>query len=134
MPAMADITVFKNDGVTNVIYVAKSPSAGDTVPAVWRFDGATPAYVGLKPEYRMLTKWNGNRSARRAEMTGVYSSVVTDSTTTIQSSIGKIVFDVSVAMPQSIPQADIDEAVSQFSNMLNSTLVRSCLKAGFAPT
>lgn len=134
MPAMADITVKKNDGTTDAIYVAKTPSAGDSVPAVWRYDAATPAYVGLKPEYRMQTKWNGNRTARRAEITGVYASVVTDSTTTVQSSIGKIVFDVSVAMPQSIPQADIDEAVSQFSNMINSTLVRSCLKAGFAPT
>jgi hypothetical protein len=134
MPTMADISVFKNDGTTNIVYVAKSPSAGDSVPAAWRSDAAAAAYAGLKPELRMVTKWNGARTARRCDITGVYPSTVVNTTTGVTESIGKVVFEASFAIPQMVPQADIDEAVSQLSNLLSSSLIRTSLKAGFAPT
>lgn len=134
MPAMADITVKKNDGTTDFVYVAKSPSAGDSVPAVWRGDAATASYAGLKPEIRMVSKWNGARTVRRVELTGVYPSVVTDTTTGAQSALGRVIIEVNVAAPQMLPQGDIDEAVSQILYLASTTLAKSCFKTGFAPT
>lgn len=134
MPAMADITVKKNDGTTDIVYVAKSPSAGDSSPAAWRSDAAGAAYAGLKPEFRFLSKWNGARTVRRCDVVGVFPSTVVNTTTGVTEAIGKVVFEGSFAIPQMIPQADIDEAVSQLSNMFSSVLMRSCFKAGFAPT
>lgn len=134
MPTMVDITVKKNDGTTDVVYVAKVPSSGDTVEAYWRCDANAAPYAGLKPEFRMSSRWNSAKTARRCNVTGVYPSVVTDSTTSTSSALGKIIFDGSFIIPQMVSQTDIDEAVSQLSNLLTSTLIRSSLKAGFAPT
>jgi hypothetical protein len=131
---MADITVKKNDGVTDILYVQKVPSSGDNVEAYWRSDAATAAYAGLKPEFRMATKWNQAKTARRCNIVGVYPSVAVDSTTTVSTAIGKVIAEVSFIIPQMVPQGDIDEAVSQISNLINSALIRSSLKAGFAPT
>lgn len=130
---MADITVLKNDGVTNIVYVAKAPSAGDNVPAIWRSDAHPAPYSGLKPEVRFVSRYNGPKTARRCSITGVYTSYATDSTTGVSSAIGRVVMDISVTAPTMVSQADIDEAVSQLTNFLTSTLIRSSLKVGFAP-
>lgn len=134
MPAMADITVKKNDGTTDIVYAAMTPSSGDNVAAFWRSTAAAAPYAGLKPDYKMSTRWNGAKDARRCDLVGTYTAYATDSTTTVSSSIGKIVFTGSWAIPQQVSQTDIDEAVSQLSNILTSSLIRSALKAGFAPT
>jgi hypothetical protein len=134
MPAIADITVKKNDGTTDIIYVAKVPSSGDNSPAIFRSDAHAAPYAGLKPELVVSSKWNGDKTVRRVSMLGKYNSYATDSTTSISMKIGQVTMDVTFAIPQSLPQADIDEGVSQLSNLVSSTLLRSCLKAGFAPT
>jgi hypothetical protein len=134
MPAIADITVKKNDGVTNVTYVGKAGSGGDASPALWRFDAHPAPLNSLKPELRLNSKWNGPRTARRMEATYVYKGYVTDTTTGVSSSIGAIPVTLSAPIPMSMPQADIDEAVSQAVNLFASTLFKDCLKAGFAAT
>lgn len=134
MPAIADITIKKNDGTTDIVYAAKVPSSGDNTAALFRSDANAAPYAGLKPELSVTSKWNGDKTVRRVSMIGKYNSYATDSTTTISSKIGSVTMDVTLAIPQSIPQADIDEGVSQLTNLITSTLIRSCLKAGFAPT
>lgn len=134
MPAIADITVKKNDGTTDIVYAAKVPSSGDNTAALFRSDAHAAPYAGLKPELNVASKWNGDKTVRRVNLLGKYHAYATDSTTTISTKIGSITMDLTFALPQSIPQADIDEGVSQLSNLINSALIRSCLKAGFAPT
>lgn len=134
MAAIADITVKKSDGTTDIVYAAKQPSSGDNVAAIWRSDANAAPYAGLKPVVSLLSKWNGDKTVRRLVGQGKYNSYSTDSTTTISSKLGSIVLDLTASAPQSIPQADIDEAVDQLLNVFASTAFRTALKSGFAPT
>lgn len=133
MPAFASITIKKNDGTTDATYVGKTPSGGDVNPAQWRYDTHPAPYAGLKPELRMAGKWNGPKTARRMTLDYVYRAYVTDSTTGVSSILGSIPFTISAPIPVGIPQADIDEAVSQCANLFGSTLVKNAFKEGFAP-
>jgi len=134
MPQMADITVKKNDGTTDIVYVAKQPSAGDRVSAVWRSDANAAPYAGLKPEFKLSSRSNADGSVRRCDFVGAYTGFATDSTTTISSAIGKVTLQGTVSVSQTLPAADINEGVSQLTNLIVSALMRQCLKDGFAPT
>jgi len=135
MPAMANITVKKNDGVTDIIYDALSASGGDNAPAVWRQDtGAVAGLpVGFRPMLKMVTSWNGPKTARQVKLNFTMPYAVQDSTTTLYQSKDRIVFDGIVTMPQGIPAANLNE-VAQLVNLLASALVKSAIQAGYAPT
>lgn len=136
MPAMANITVKKNDGTTDIVFDALSASGGDGSPAVWRQDtGAVSALpIGLRSLFKLLTQWNGPKTARQMKYQLHFPYAVQDSTTTLYSSKDKVLFDGIVTIPQGIPSTHIDEAISQGLNLLAATLVKSSGKAGFAPT
>jgi hypothetical protein len=134
MPSISNITVKKADGTTDVTFVAKVPSAGDSSPAVWRQDSHAAPYVGLKPELRMDSRFNGDRTARRVNLTLVYKTFFTDTTTGVASEQARAMMTASAVIPVMAPQADIDELVAQFGNLLYSTLVRDCFKQTYSPT
>lgn len=136
MPQMANITVKKNDGTTDIVYTAKSPSAGDSVPAVWRADsvGSAPSH---RPEYRLMSKntRKGGEEAREMRGTYKYPQLVTDTNLgglTIVKRDALISFNG--VFPKDMPAADINEAVSQAFNLFVSTLNKDSCKDGFAPT
>lgn len=133
MPSMANITVKKNDGTTDIIYNALTASAGDNVAAQWRNEsgGSQP---NAKPSMSMVSKYNSNRTARRVDIEYRYPQIYTDTTTGLVSVTNVIPISFSVALPLGAPDAAINEAVAQATNLLSSTLVRDSLKAGFAPT
>lgn len=133
MPSMADITVKKDDGVTNVIFVALNPSSGDTVPAFWRQD-AMGTQANLRATFSLKSTWNGPRDARRVEGVYQYPFTSTDSTTGLTSVVSKVPISFSATVPQGITDTVVAEAISQWANLMASTLVKSSLKAGFAPT
>jgi len=132
MPNMANITVKKNDGTTDVVYTALAPSAGDKTPAYWRNNTVGTAEAH-KPEMRMSSKPNGDNSSRQVVTNFSYPSIVvgTDGKTSI---IARTNFTLSVSLPQGMPTTDVNEAVSQFLNLCASTLVKDSYKAGFSPT
>lgn len=130
---MANITVKKADGTTDIVFTALTPSAGDNIPAVWRNENAAlPA--GGRPVASLLTKWNGPRTARRSEFSFSYPVTYTDTTTTLTKVAHKIPFTVSCVVPQEVPDATIAEAVHQASNLLVSVLMRDSIKSGYSPT
>lgn len=133
MPAIADITVKKNDGTTDVVYVAMAPSSGDTVPAVWRLEAAATV-AAFKPKLEMRTRNNGDRTARRDDIYFVYPITQTDTGSGITQVVGQIPFNLSGVFPLNCPDTIIAEAVSQFANLMTSTLIKNARKAGFAPT
>ncbi len=133
MTAIANITVKKNDGVTNIVWTALKGSGGDGDPAVWRSDTAT-GYVGQKPTFSLSAKTSGSGEVRRLDFKGVYPSVYTDSTTSVTSKLGQFVLTGSLALPQGLPATDLNEACAQFVHMLNDASVIAALQAGFAPT
>lgn len=133
MPAMADIVVKKADDTTNVTFVALSPSSGDTVPSVWRQD-AMATQPNLKATVSLRAGWNGPRDARRVQMDFMYPFTSTDSSTGLTSVVARIPIQVTATVPQLVTDAIISEAVAQCGNLLDSSLIQSCFKAGYAAT
>jgi hypothetical protein len=132
MPNMANITVKKNDGTTDVVYTALAPSAGDKTPAYWR-NSTVGVAENQKPEVRMVSKPNGDLSARTVTTSFTYPSVVTGSDGKISVAY-RMNGTLSFSVPQGMPTADVNEAASQFLNVCASQLVKDCYKAGFSPT
>lgn len=133
MPSMANITVKKNDGTTDIVWTAACPSSGDGVPAIWRSEtvGSAPAHY---PTLELRSRSNGQKTARRMDSNFVYPEIATDSTTSLVSVVNRIHFQLTAAIPQGTPATVIAEAVSQFANLHAATLIKDAYKAGFAPT
>jgi hypothetical protein len=133
MPQLADITVKKADGTTNIVWTGVAPASG-TDPAVWRSMtvGTSP---GHKPELRLSARDGGSRNDSRV-MRGTlkYPQIATNSTTGVTSVINSCAATVDVTMPKGMAQTDIDEFVAQTFNLLASALLQACLKAGYSAT
>lgn len=136
MAAIANVTVKKFDGVTNIVYDALSGSGGDNSPAVWRQDAGQPAALpqGLRPLVRVWQAWNGNKTARVARFHIVQPFAVLDSTTGVYSSKDRVVLEGSIVVPQAIPLANIQESVFQSMNFLEASLLKNSVVSGFGPT
>lgn len=133
MPSIGNIVVKKYDGTTDVTYTALSASAGDNVAAQWRSESAG-SQSNAKPVLSVTSKYNGNRSARRIDIQYRYPQMATDSTTGLSTVVNQIPISVSIAVPLGAPDTVIQEAVAQGTNLLVSSLVRSSIISGFAPT
>lgn len=131
MPSQANITIKKNDGTTDIVYTAVSPSSGDGVPAVWKATavGTAPAH---QPEFRLASREAVKGSRRALRSTYQYPQIATNSTTNLTSVIDRCSADTNWVFPKGMSQADINEFVSQYANMLVSTLVKDCVKAGYS--
>jgi hypothetical protein len=133
MAALADITVKKNDGTTNIVYTGLSPSSGDGVPAIWKSQtvGSAPNH---QPEFRLSGKDASNGSKRALRTTYVYPQIATDTTTSTTSVVNSTFASTDWTFPKGMAQADINEAVAQYANLLVSTLVVACVKSGYSAT
>lgn len=130
MPTMANITV-KNKAGTDVIYVAKVPSAGDRTPAQWMQDAAS-GVVQYRPAFAMGTKNSGDGRKRIADINAVFPVTVTENG--IVKLADKIVFQGSFQLSKTVDTVANEEAIVQFGNLLVSTLIRQALTDGYAPT
>jgi hypothetical protein len=133
MPQMADITVKKNDGTTNVVYTALSPSSGDGTPAIWKSQTVGTA-AAHQPELRLASR-DAAKGARRAlRGTYQYPQIATNTTTSTTSVIDRANADFNVNIPKGMATADVNEFVAQATNLFASALVVACLKAGYSAT
>lgn len=132
MPNMADITVKKADGTTDVIYVALSPSAGDKTPAQWRIE-AIGTVPGNRPQFQVSSKFSADRQARIVEGKLVYPETFTDSTTGIVATRLRETFQFTSIIRLDAADGTTAELAAQAANLLKSTLVQSVLKTGYAP-
>lgn len=133
MPQMADITVKKNDGTTNITYSGVNPSSGDKTAAVWKAltVGTAPAH---NPELRMTGKETQKGSHRQTHLTYQYPQLFTDTNTSLTQVLDRGRCDATFDFPKSMSQADINEQVSQFCNLVSSTLIKDSAKSGYAPS
>lgn len=131
MPAIADITVKKNDGTTDIVYAAQAPSSGDGTSAVWKSTTVGVAQAH-QPELRLLSKEASSGANRALRSTYQYPQIATDSTTSLTSVVNKASASTDWNFPKGMSQADINEFVSQYANLLKSTLIVSCIKAGYS--
>lgn len=131
MPTMANITVKKNDGTTDVTYTAAQASGGDKSPAVWR-NNTVGSAIGHRPMFSALARSNGQGTARRIETSFVWPYTVTGSDGKVVIS-DKAIISLSAVMPTGMPVSDINEAASQALHLLASPLIKSSLREGYAP-
>lgn len=132
MPNMANITIKKNDGTTDVVLTAVVPSAGDATPAIWRNQTVGTA-AAHRPDFTMKSRNSGDQKSRRVDASTAYPTLVTDGTGKV-SVADKATFTGSFGLPKGMPDADINEFVSQTCNWLVSTLVKDSIKSGYSPT
>lgn len=133
MPSIANITVKKNDGTTDIIYTGVSPSSGDKTPAVWKAQsvGSAPNH---QPELRLISREASNGAKRGLRSTYVMPQIATNSTTGITSVVNSAMASTDWNFPKGMDQAAINEFVSQYANLLVSTLVKDCIKSGYSAT
>lgn len=130
MPQMANITV-KNKAGTDVVYVAKTPSAGDTVPARWMQDAASPI-IGRRPRFQVVTRDSGAKNGGRRMFASGTFPIVTG--TAPNEVIQLVPFQADTTLPTSVDSALVEEAFVQFGNLLVSALLRAVAAEGYAPT
>lgn len=131
MPTMANITVKASDGTTDVIYVAATPSAGDSSLARWIVNAASgiPAY---RPAFTSVSQYNGGRTARRHRFAISYPVTATENGVLVLK--GNVVGSTEIVVPANLDSAVSKEGYYQMGNLLVSSLIRSQLDDGFAPT
>lgn len=132
MPNMANITVKKNDGTTDVVYTQQIPSAGDKSPAIWR-NLTVGSAASHRPELKVHTQSNGNATARRVNFNFMYPTLVTgsDGRTSVSD---RLLITISALVPLGMPDVDLNEGVAQGLNLAASSLIKDTLKSGFAPS
>lgn len=135
MAIATNYTILKFDGVTNIVYDALAGSPGDGQPAFFRQDtGANAAVpVGFRPVWKLMTKWNGSKSARQTTFEFSYPYVTQDSTTWLYQSKDKCVFTGIATTPQAIPAATINEFAYQLGNLMGHAQTKGAIASGFAP-
>lgn len=133
MATMANITVKKNDGTTDIVWTAVQPSSGDGVAAIWRQE-VSGMHTAGKPTFALSAKFNGNRTARRVTVEARHPQTYTNSTTGLIGVENILPISVSISLPVTFPQTLLDEAISQTFNLLVAALVKDSVKSGYAPT
>lgn len=133
MPHMANITVKKADGTTDVIYVNQAPASGDSTPARWRVD-AIGTVPGNRPVLTVNSKSASQGNTRVVSGKLVYPETFTDSTTGLISVRSSVSLSFECRVPQLLTDTTIGEATAQFANLLKATLIQDSLKTGYAPS
>lgn len=131
MPNMANITVKKADGTTDVVYTAATPSAGDKSPAVWK-NASVGAVLAARPSFTLVAMDNGTKKARRFRSSFVWPKTRVDALSNVVVS-GGASGESSHLIPQDMTPTEIGEYVAQYANLLSSALVKECLNSGYAP-
>lgn len=129
---MANITVKKSDGTTDIVYTAQQPSAGDNQAAIWK-DETTGTVLAGRPTLSLVARNNGSKKARRLNASYVYPKVRTDpqAQTVV---LGGASGDATFLIPQDMTMTEIREFAHQFTNLMASALIKSCLITGYSAT
>lgn len=131
MPTLANITIKKADGTTDVVYTAIAGAAGDNTPAMFRNEtiGTT---LAERPSLLIRSLSNGPKTARRVNVDFSWPLTSQDAGGNKIVS-GRMTGTASVLIPQNQDVTIINEQAAQFANLIGSLLVKSSFKDGFAP-
>lgn len=132
MPQMANIVIKASNGTDSVTYTAKTPSAGDKSPAVWKND-AIGTVNAAKPTFTFVMMDNGTKKARRARSSFMWPKTRLDPVGNV-SIVGGASGESSHLIPQDMTVVEINEYCAQFANLLASALIQDCLKSGYSPS
>lgn len=132
MPQMANIIIKKQDGTTDVTYVAATPSAGDKSPAIWK-NASVGTVPAARPTFSLVASDNGTRKARRLRTTFYWPKTRTDALNNVIVS-GGASSESSHLIPQDMTFAEIGEFVAQYASLLKSALIAECMVSGYSAT
>lgn len=133
MPSLANITVKKADGTTDITYTGVVPSSGDSTPAIWKSQTVGSAQAH-QPELRLVARDSADKKKRILRMTFLYPSIQTDSTTGRTTVVNRAFATCDFTFDTDMPQTDVNEAVAQFFNLGDSSLIVDCVKVGYSAT
>lgn len=130
MPQMANITVKKADGTTDITFTQQQPSAGDSQPAIWKCETVGSVRAG-RPVLSLVARNNGTNKARRLVASTLFPKVRTDTSgnAVVQ---GGASSDASFLIPQDMTDDEIKQFVHQTTALYASALMRACLESGYS--
>lgn len=131
MPTMANITVKKADGTTDVIYTAVAGAAGDKTQAVFR-NNTVGTTVSERPSLLIASRDNGPKTGRRVEVNFAWPTSATDGSGN-KIITGRMTGSASVLIPQNQDVATINEQANQFGNLIGAAIVKASFAEGYAP-
>lgn len=130
MPNMANITVKKADGTTDVVYTALAPSAGDKTSARWCLTAASTK-ANLRPTLECTSRYNNARTARNISFTLKYPEV--SSVAGVDTIIGTGIVTVQGVVPLQVSDSVLAETIAQAANLFKVALMQDSFKQGYAP-
>lgn len=123
MPALANLTVKKYDGTTDVVWAGVTPNGGDGSYAVHRSDTAhAAAPLGQRP--RLLSSNRTSQAGRVTQFDGVFPTLYTDSTTSLPLMKKGVTMKVIVTVDPSAPITTQQEGVYQLLNLVGTLLMK----------
>lgn len=131
MPTLANITIKKADGTTDVVYTAIAGAAGDNVPAIFR-NNTVGTTLAERPTLLIKSASNGPRTARRIRGDFAWPTVTTDSGGN-KTITGRTTGEFSFLAPQNQDATVIKEQAYQFGNLIASALIKASMEEGYAP-
>lgn len=130
MPNMANITVKKFDGATDIVWTGIQRSSGDKSPAVWRSDTVSTIPAN-RPRAEMTSRSNAKGTTRIMEF-GVEYPIVA-SVNGVETVLGRQPIKVFIPVIQDLDATQVREAVAQGLNLASSVIVRAAFQEGYAP-
>jgi hypothetical protein len=133
MPTMANMTVKKADGSTDVTFTGITASGGDKQPAIWRNEsfGGT---IGQRPELRVRSASNGTNSNRKVEGSFTFPQLYTDTNTSLSKVATRANAQWSASVPTDMADASLSEFAAQLGNLIAHSLIKSVHSSGYSPT
>lgn len=129
MSAQTNVTVKRTDGTTDVTFTGvQGATAGE--PAVWQNIASSLVYNN-RDSLKFRSRDNGTKTARWMEVDA--SFVVRRTENGLEVNKGQIPAKFAIPLPNWATDAECNEAVDQFLNLLSSAHIRAHIKGRFAP-
>lgn len=129
MAAQANVVVKKTDGTTDVTFTGVQ-GATAAEPAIWQNTASSLVYSN-RDSFAFRSRDNGTKTARRIELDAKF--VVRRTENSLEVNKGIIPLSFTVPIPNWVTDAEANEAIDQFINLLASAHIRSHIKGRFAP-
>jgi hypothetical protein len=133
MPTLANMTVKKYDGTTDVVYYASQRASGEA-PAVWV--SAVGSDELTKPNFRILARDVSKSpvgAGREIRFAGMFPQTANDSTTGVLRQIQRGIMTASFYVPRGYSDAFLQEMSAQFPNLLAHALSKDSILQRYAP-
>lgn len=130
MPTLANVTVKKYDGTTDIVYNGLQPSSGDRTAAVFRAQSVGTS-VRERPEVRVVAFDSPDGNRRVVKKNYVYP--VVKAINGVNTVVGYITKSVETKVPKDATDLDVREAAHQAANLEASALFKNVDVEGFAP-